>query len=253
MRNTDGTIRFDNRPRIISFASVVGKKEAQGPLRECFDRIVYDSYVGRNTFEQGESELMKIAMTIALGKADLASTDIGAAFCGDLLNQCVASSFAVNGQPIPYAGIYGACSTMALGLIPSAVTVESGAARRALCAASSHYCTAERQYRFPLEYGSQRPPTAQWTVTGSGACVLEQDSEQAKRDCRRASDLSDDRQHRHSPPKKPAVGDEPDRVIPNGDMPYIRAARLGVITDMGITDQNNMGAAMAPAIVKLGT
>ena len=245
MKHTDGTIRFEKRPRIISFASVAGKKEAQGALKECFDRIIYDSYVGRDTFEQGESELMKIAMTIALGKADLEAKEIGAAFCGDLLNQCVASSFAMNGRPIQYAGIYGACSTMALGLILSAIAVESGAVRRALCAASSHYCTAERQYRFPLEYGSQRPPTAQWTVTGSGACILEQDSEQVRGERGREDDYSD-------PHKKPVKKDEreADRVIPNGDMPYIRAARLGIITDMGITDQNNMGAAMAPAIVK---
>jgi stage V sporulation protein AD len=244
MRNTDGTILFDSRPRIISFASVVGKKEAQGPLRECFDRIIYDSYVGRDTFEQGESELMKTAMTIALGKADLAPTDIGAAFCGDLLNQCVASSFAVSGQPIPYAGIYGACSTMALGLILAAIAVESGAARRAMCAASSHYCTAERQYRFPLEYGSQRPPTAQWTVTGSGACILEQDSEHHRSDRKTASGYPDAHRRRAD---KQSTEPAPERIIPNVDMPYIRAARLGVITDMGITDQNNMGAAMAPA------
>lgn len=232
MNNTDGTILFDKQPRIISFASVVGKKEAQGPLREGFDRIIYDSYVGQDSFEKGESELMRTAMTIALDKADLKEQDIGIAFCGDLLNQCVASSFAVSGSPVPYAGIYGACSTMALGLILSAITVEGGAAQRAMCAASSHYCTAERQYRFPLEYGSQRPPTAQWTVTGSGACVIEADSgHQAQ-----ASDAARD---------NPAL-----RIIPNTDMPYIRAAQIGIINDMGITDQNNMGAAMAPANVK---
>ena len=250
MRNTDGTIYFDNQPRIISFGSVVGKKEAQGPLRECFDRIIYDSYVGRETFEQGESELMKTAMTLALNKAELASTDIDAAFCGDLLNQCVASSFAVNGQPIPYAGIYGACSTMALGLILSTITVESGAAHRALCAASSHYCTAERQYRFPLEYGSQRPPTAQWTVTGSGACILEQDSEHHRGSRKGEVDIPADHRRKPNGSRNIAEQSEPERIIPNGDMPYIRAARLGIITDMGITDQNNMGAAMAPANVK---
>lgn len=222
MKNTNGTILFENRPRIISFASVVGKKEGEGPLREDFDSIIRDSYVGQDTFEKGESELMRTALSIAMDKARLNPQEIGIAFCGDLLNQCVASSFAVNGAPTPYAGIYGACSTMALGLILSAIAVEGGAAGRAVCAASSHYCTAERQYRFPLEYGSQRPPTAQWTVTGAGACVIEADSEHAQ--------------------KSPGA-----RVIPNADMPYLHAAHIGVITDMGVTDQNNMGAAMAPA------
>ena len=232
MYRSNGTLIFDKKPRIVAFASVAGKKEAQGPLREDFDRIIYDSYVGKDTFEQGESELTRTAMSIALKKGELAAEDIDIAFCGDLLNQCVASSFAVNGEPVQYAGIYGACSTMALGLIMSAISVEGGAARRALCAASSHYCTAERQYRFPLEYGSQRPPTSQWTVTGSGACIIEEDSEIGRDTPERGKD-SDDTKN--------------DRVIPNTDMPYIRAARLGMITDMSVTDQNNMGAAMAPA------
>ena len=232
MNHTHGTILFEHRPRIVSFASVAGNKEAQGPLREDFDRIVYDSYAGKDTFEQGESELMRTAMSIALGKGELTPQDVDIAFCGDLLNQCVASSFAVNGLPMPYAGIYGACSTMALGLILSAIAVEGGAARRAMCAASSHYCTAERQYRFPLEYGSQRPPTAQWTVTGSGACVIEADSASSPR-------LTEKQNARQA--------HAAERVIPNTDMPYIRAAQIGVITDMGVTDQNNMGAAMAPA------
>ena len=209
MYNCNGTIFFETKPRIASFASVVGKKESEGPLKEDFDRVILDSYVGQDTFEQGESELMRTAIDIALKKADLKPTDIGLAFCGDLLNQCVASSFAVRGTPIPYAGVYGACSTMALGLILSAISVEGGVAKRALCAASSHYCTAERQYRLPLEYGSQRPPTAQWTVTGSGACVVGSDA--------------------------------------HGETPYISAAQIGMINDMAVTDQNNMGAAMAPA------
>ena len=234
MKNQDGTIIFENRPRIVSFASVVGKKEAEGPLREDFDRIIYDSYVGKATFEQGESELMRTALGIALDKANLTPREIGMAFCGDLLNQCVASSFAVNGAPMPYAGIYGACSTMALGLILSAVAAESGAVLRAACAASSHYCTAERQYRFPLEYGSQRPPTAQWTVTGAGACVIES----SHADSRTASDSVESR----SAPLHADPG-----AVPFPDAPYIHAARIGVITDMGVTDQNNMGAAMAPA------
>ena len=234
MQNCNGSLIFQNRPRISAFASVVGKKEAQGPLREDFDKIVYDSYFAQDTFEKAETEMMRTAVELALRKGDLLREEIDIAFCGDLLNQCVASSFAMNGFGIPYAGIYGACSTMALGLIMSALAVESGAATRAVCAASSHYCTAERQYRMPLEYGSQRPPTSQWTVTGSGAAVIEADSDRQK-ELRRASDASADPQR---------------TVIPNTDMPYIRAARIGVITDYAVTDQNNMGAAMAPAVVK---
>lgn len=234
MKNCNGTLLFENQPRISAFASVAGKKEAQGPLREDFDKIVYDSYFGKDTFEKAETEMMRTAVELALQKGDMLREEIDVAFCGDLLNQCVASSFAMSGFGIPYIGVYGACSTMALGLMTSAVAVESGAAIRAICAASSHYCTAERQYRMPLEYGSQRPPTAQWTVTGAGACVVEADSEKQKRTLRGA-DKSDDR-------RRP--------VIPNTHYPYIRAARPGIITDYAVTDQNNMGAAMAPAIVK---
>ena len=224
MKNIDGNLIFDHQPRITGYASVVGKKEGEGPLKEFFDRIEHDSYAGKDTFEQAESELMHTAVQLAMDKARLQPDDTDIAFCGDLLNQCVASSFAMRSYGIPYAGVYGACSTMALSMILAAIAVESGAAERALCAASSHYCSAERQYRFPLEYGSQRPPTAQWTVTGVGACILESESRPY--------------------PKSPCES-EP--------TPRLKAARLGRITDFNITDQNNMGAAMAPANVKMGT
>lgn len=233
MTNQNGIIQFDNRPRISAFASVVGKKEAEGPLREDFDRIVYDSYFGQQSFEQAETQMMRTAVEKALEKGGVMHEEIDLAFCGDLLNQCVASSFAMSGFGIPYIGIYGACSTMALGLMLSAAAVDSGAALRTVCAASSHYCTAERQYRMPLEYGSQRPPTAQWTVTGSGACVIEADSELTKHD-------RSDHDHRRT-------------ILPNAHMPYLHAACPGIITDYAVSDQNNMGAAMAPAVVKLGT
>lgn len=211
-----GNIVFEKQPSITSYASVAGEKESEGPLKNSFDCIISDSYAGQNTFEQAESEFTGKAVEIAMDKAGMRPSDIDAAFCGDLLNQCIASSFAMRKYGIRYAGIYGACSTMGLGLIMSAAAVESRAAGRALCAASSHYCTAERQYRFPLEYGSQRPPTAQWTVTAAGACIVADDAVR----------------------------------LPT---PRICAARLGRIIDLGVTDQNNMGAAMAPAIVKLGT
>ena len=209
IKNIAGTLLFTGEPRIISYASVVGKKEAKGPLHADFDKIVYDMYAGQDTFEQAESAMVREAAEIALSKGKRRAGDIDFVFAGDLLNQCIASSFGLKEYGFPYIGIYGACSTMALGLINSAVAVESMTARNVICAASSHYCTAERQYRFPLEYGSQRPPTAQWTVTGAGACLIS-DSEETT-------------------------------------SPRIHAATIGIIRDMGITDQNNMGAAMAPA------
>lgn len=231
MKRKNGNLIFESRPAIPSYAAVVGKKEGEGPLRDQFDRVIQDSYAGRDTFEQAESELMSTAVRLALNKGELSADDVDIAFCGDLLNQCVASSFAMAPVGIPYAGIYGACSTMGLGMILSAVAVEADAAERAVCAASSHYCTAERQYRFPLEYGSQRPPTAQWTVTGSGACVI----------------TRGDYGH---PRKLQPNNTSSKEFVHTVKHPYIAAARLGRITDYGITDQNNMGAAMAPAIVK---
>lgn len=239
MKNNGGNMIFERQPLIAASASAVGKKEGEGPLREFFDCIIHDSYVGQNTFEQAESELMHIAVRQALGQGGFSEKEIDLACCGDLLNQCVASSFAMRSFSIPYAGVYGACSTMALSMILASVAVESGAASRALCAASSHYCTAERQYRFPLEYGSQRPPTSQWTVTGAGACVIEDKGVMT----------------RHSYLKAPKIDSAPlDKAVSSSDksdvlslQPYIHSARLGRIVDYDITDQNNMGAAMAPA------
>lgn len=234
MRNIDGNLIFEQHPHITSYASAAGKKEGEGPLNKYFDRIIDDPYVGKETFEQAESEMTSAAVRIALDKGGLEPGDIDIVCCGDLLNQCVASSFAMRPYGIPYAGVYSACSTMALSMILAAVAVESGAARRAVCAASSHYCTAERQYRFPLEYGSQRPPTAQWTVTAAGACVIENDCNERPA----VTAVKDNRQ---------------DNTAISFRKPRITAARLGKIIDYGITDQNNMGAAMAPAVVKMGT
>lgn len=221
MINQNGNLILKSMPCITSYASVVGKKEGEGPLRDYFDRIIHDSYAGKDTFEQAESELLSAAVRIALNKGRFSPADMDIAFCGDLLNQCVASSFAMRPYGIPYAGVYGACSTMALSMILAAISLESGAARQAVCAASSHYCTAERQYRFPLEYGSQRPPTAQWTVTGAGACVLTAGY---------------------------AAAEQNKAVEASARVPRIKAARIGRIVDYNITDQNNMGAAMAPAM-----
>ena len=301
MKSYDGNIIFEQRPTVASYASVVGKKEGEGPLRDHFDRIIRDSYAGKDTFEQAESRLMSTAVQTALDKGRYSPAYIDLACCGDLLNQCIASSFAMRRFGIPYAGVYGACSTMALSMITAAVAVEGGAARRAVCAASSHYCTAERQYRFPLEYGSQRPPTAQWTVTGAGACVIERGgpTENRREDSGmftagvkteidengtssgRSAPMSSSRTECKAQPgqndkgadnngkcadnngkcadQKGKGADQNDKCTDNNSkcadvpVPVISAARIGRIIDYSITDQNNMGAAMAPAVVKLGT
>ena len=266
MKSIDGNLNFEQKPRIASYASAVGKKEGEGPLREYFDRVIHDSYAGRDTFEQAESELMNTAVQLALNKGHYTQQEIDLACCGDLLNQCVASSFAMRRFAIPYAGVYGACSTMALSMILSAIAVESGAVNRAICAASSHYCTAERQYRFPLEYGSQRPPTAQWTVTGAGACIIEKNSRRTNHPSVQpsAAGINRDPARKEKPDKdgintgensvaEKSSDSETNRTDDCLPVPTIYAARLGRIIDYNITDQNNMGVAMAPAVVKLGT
>ena len=201
------TIGFEEMPSIVGFASVAGKYESQGHLGKAFDKIIYDSYDGLDTYEQAESRFQSEAVTAALTKAKIRAEEVDCIFAGDLLNQCVGSSYGLIDFDIPYLGQYGACSTMAQGLIMASVFVESGAANTAMCVTSSHFCSAERQYRFPLEYGGVRTPTAQWTVTGSGSCVL--------------------------------------RNAKKG--PCIARATVGRIVDLGVKDANNMGAAMAPA------
>ncbi len=202
------TLIFTNAPVITGYASVVGKKEAQGPLGALFDKCISDSRAGCKTYEDAESSLQRDAAMLALKKSGLDAKDIDISLAGDLLNQCIASAFAQKDLKIPYLGQYGACSTMAQALLTAAVFAESGAAENVLCSASSHFCSAERQYRFPMEYGEIRTPTAQWTVTGAGSCV----------------------------------------VSAGGKGVSIAAATPGIITDAGVTDANNMGAAMAPAV-----
>ncbi len=201
------TYFFENQPVISGYGSVVGKKEGQGPYGEYFDFVGQDERFGEDGFEKAESTMQKMAAVYAMDRAKVSMREIDVICAGDLLNQCIGSSFAARDMNIPYVGIYGACSTMALSMILVSMMIESGGVEKGICAASSHFCAAERQYRFPLEYGCQRTPTAQWTVTGAGAFVLS-----AK-----------------------------------GDGPKVVAATLGEIKDLGITDQNNMGAAMAPA------
>ena len=201
------TMIFKNKPSILSYASVVGKKESEGPYGKYFDICESDSLFGEDSFEKAESKLQKLAVERAIKKSAVNFADIDCIFAGDLLNQCIGSSFGLRDFGIPFCGLYGACSTMALSLINASVFIEAGLAQKTVAVTSSHFCSAERQYRFPLEYGSQRPPTAQWTATASGAVVLTDEKTKA----------------------------------------YIDKATVGKICDLGVKDANNMGAAMAPA------
>ena len=204
------TIEFENQPVIAGWGSVVGNKESEGPLKNYFDKIIYDSYDGCDTFEQAESMFQGEALEKALERSKIHASEVDCVFAGDLLNQCIGSSFGLMKFGIPYLGQYGACSTMAQSLIMAAAAVESGGAEISACVTSSHFASAERQYRFPLEYGGQRTPTAQRTATASGAAVISSTS---------------------------ALNIKISEVLP------------GRIIDKGITDINNMGAAMAPAAI----
>lgn len=205
LRRAKRTILFPNRPVLSGWASVVGKKEGEGPLGKAFDEVEQDDRFGKQTWEQAETRFQQTALSLALHRAALEETALDAVFSGDLLNQCAASSFALRGTGIPVLGLYGACSTMAEALLLGGCAVNAGYAARCAAVTSSHFAAAERQYRFPLAYGGQRTPTAQWTVTGSGAVILNR--------C--------------------------------GSGPVLTGATVGTVQDKGITDANNMGAAMA--------
>lgn len=201
------TIQLSNRPMILSSAAVVGKKEGEGPLGKVFDRVFEDTTLNEKTWEKAESDMQKEAVTCALNKAALSPSQVQHIFAGDLLNQCTASTFGLRELNIPLYGQFGACSTMAQTLSMAAIFVDSGAADICCAVTSSHFCTAERQFRFPLEYGGQRPPTSQWTATAAGAAVV-------------------------------GMG---------GSGVRIAEVLGGRQVDLGVTDANNMGAAMAPA------
>lgn len=201
------TINFDCPPSILSTACIVGPKEAEGPLAKYFDQCLEDEFWGEKTWEKAESKIIKETVNTVISKSEIPGSNIDYCFAGDLLNQCISSSFGLKDLNIPFLGIFGACSTFVEGLIMSSIFTESGAATNCLCAASSHFCSAEKQFRFPLELGNQRPPSSQWTVTGAGSAII----------------------------SKTGVG------------PFITNATIGKIVDMGIKDANNMGAAMAPA------
>lgn len=200
---------FNSKPVIIASSAVGGPFESRGPLAASFDILHSDMYLGQNSFEKAEKKLLEQACAIAIEKAGTKKEDIHFFLCGDLLNQIISSSFAARTLGIPFLGLYGACSSSMEGLSLAAQLIDSGAARIVLAATSSHNGASEKQYRYPTEYGSQKPPSAQWTVTGAGAAV----------------------------------------VAPQGDGPKVTAATIGRIVDMGISDPFNMGAAMAPAAV----
>lgn len=201
------SLHFAKAPYIISSASIVGKKEGEGPLGNCFDVVGDDDKFGQNTWEEAESTLQKEAFAMALGKADLKKEEIRYLFSGDLLGQDIATSFGVADYQIPLFGLYGACSTCGEALSLAAMSVAAGYAEYAAAMTSSHFASAEKQFRFPLEYASQRPLSATWTVTGSAAYVLGKKRSKAR----------------------------------------VTGITTGKIVDYGVKDSMNMGAAMAPA------
>lgn len=203
--------RFEKEIYINGYGNVVGKKEGLGPLGNLFDRIEPDLYCGKKTMEQAEQYLQQTALEHALRRAGMERETLDIACAGDLLNQCISSAFSFRESDVPYIGLYGACSTMALSTLIASLNIEAGIAKRAAAFTSSHFGTAERQYRFPLEYGGQRPPAAQHTATASGAVIL-------------------------------TTQKSPIRLY---------GGAFGSIQDLGVTDQNNMGGAMAPAALKL--
>lgn len=201
------SFRLEQKPVIKAWASVAGKKESEGPLGKYFDITSQDAYFGQKTWEQGERKMQQIVLNALAQKAEITPKDFGLVLSGDLLNQCIGSSFSLKNMNIPHLGLYGACSTMAEGMLIGSMIVGGGFSDQVVAMTSSHFASSERQYRFPLNYGGQRPQTAQWTVTGSGAVLL----------CQK------------------------------GKGPVISAGTIGTVVDLGIQDANNMGAAMAPA------
>lgn len=205
------TVKLAEPVTILSAASTVGNKEGEGPLGDYFDQIEQDVMMGEDSWEKAESRFVEKNMRLALEKANLAAQDMDYILCGDLLNQCIGSTFGIQKLSIPFFGLFGACSTMGEAMSLGSMLLDGGFAQYVLCGASSHFCAAEKQFRFPLPLGIQRPQTTTWTVTGDGAVVL------AKK----------------------------------GKGPKITEITTGKIVDMGITDSNNMGAAMAPAAVDI--
>ncbi len=166
------TLELELKPKILASAALGGKKESEGPLGSDFDQTFSDTMLGQSSWEKAEAMMQQEVLAMAIGKAKIRAEDIDILFAGDLLNQCISSIFGLRDFNIPFLGQYGACSTMAQTLLMAALMVESGAARTAAAVTSSHFCSAERQFRLPLEYGGQRTPTAQWTATASGCAIV---------------------------------------------------------------------------------
>lgn len=211
------TLRFGTPPIIVQTASIVGKKEGEGPLGAKFDYVSDDSHFGKDSWESAESNMQFMAVQRLLNKSGLSASQVDFIVAGDLLNQCTGSSYGLRNFALPFMGLYGACSTFAEALALSAITIDGGFANRCIAVTSSHFCAAERQFRTPLDYGGQRPQSAQWTVTGSGAVLIE---------CGSMS-----------------IANTKSNV-------KIIHSVIGTVTDSGVTDANNMGGAMAPACAK---
>ena len=207
MTETASLIALPDPPSIRAWSSTAGRKEGEGPMGQYFDRIEPDSHLGKNTWEQAESALQRRTLNLMMEKAGCTEADIRCIFAGDLINQCTSSTYALRHLDIPYLGIFSACATFAEGLTLAAAMVCGMRMERCAVLTSSHFSSAERQFRFPLSYGGQRTPNAQWTCTAAGAALL----------------------------------------TPTALPPYLRGVCMGRIRDLGITDANNMGAAMAPA------
>lgn len=203
------TVKLENNPTIIATASIVGPKEGKGPLKDYFDIVLEDDLFGQKSWELAESKMVQTVLEKAVEKSGNSLQEVNYLLGGDLINQIVPASFSARELAIPFFGIYGACSNMCEALCLSSMIVDGGFANLVLAGTSSHYCTAERQFRFPLELGNQKPMTAQWTVTGAGGVLIQ----------------------------------------PNGKGPKIKRLTVGKVIDKGIDDANNMGAAMAPAAV----
>lgn len=202
------TVFFKNKPKIISTYTIGGPKESTGPMSDFIDKKLYDDKFNEETFEKAECKMLSYVIGEVIKKSNLKNEEINAIIAGDLLNQIISSSYAARDYDIPYVGVYSACSTMSESIAIGGVLIDGGYMDNVICATGSHFASAERQYRYPLELGCTRPPQAQWTVTGAGALILSNKDINA---------------------------------------PYLTCATFGQVIDYGVTDANNMGAAMAPA------
>ncbi|MBP3204766.1 MAG: stage V sporulation protein AD [Lachnospiraceae bacterium] len=231
------SIRLEEPVYITESASIVGKKEGEGPLGLLFDVVGEDDLFGCTSWEEAESVLQKQAVSLALEKAGLKAEEVNLLFAGDLLGQSIASSFGVSAFRIPHFGLYGACSTCGEGLALGAMAIAGNYAEKAVCVTSSHFASAEKEFRFPLDYGNQRPLSATWTVTGGGAFVLSRQADRKKAEKNNICYYGDT--------TNASVGKNTQMSV--GARARISGMTIGIITDFGLKDSMNMGACMAPA------